>query len=133
MPELFSLGLTNIVSRPSRNGSELSKAEMDAGVSALEAKAREFRPEVICVVGKSIWESIWRVRHAGRAVGKNFKYGWQDDSERMGAIDGVWAGSRVFVATSTSGLAASMSPQEKQDVWRQLGEWVESRRSERGG
>ena len=130
MPKLYSLGLTNIVTRPSRNGAELSKAEMDAGVSILEAKAREFRPEVLCVVGKSIWESIWRVRH-GKPVGKAFKYGWQDDEERLGASEGEWEGSRVFVATSTSGLAASMSPKEKEEVWRQLGSWVEQRRAER--
>ncbi|KAL7791364.1 DNA glycosylase [Trichoderma ceciliae] len=130
MPELYSLGLTNIVARPSRNGAELSKQEMDDGVSILQDKARRWRPESMCVVGKSIWESIWRVRH-GSAVGKAFKYGWQDESENMGVIEGEWAGARVFVATSTSGLAASMSPAEKQAVWNQLGSWVKMRRAER--
>ncbi|PKK44996.1 hypothetical protein CI102_9541 [Trichoderma harzianum] len=130
MPELYSLGLTNIVARPSRNGAELSKQEMDDGVSILEDKARKWRPESMCVVGKSIWESIWRVRH-GSPVGKAFKYGWQDESENMGVIEGEWAGARVFVATSTSGLAASMSPAEKQAVWNQLGSWVKTRRAER--
>ncbi|PNP44816.1 hypothetical protein TGAMA5MH_03625 [Trichoderma gamsii] len=130
MPERFSLGLTNIVARPSRNGAELSKQEMDDGVSLLEDKARKWRPESMCVVGKSIWESIWRVRH-GSPVGKAFKYGWQDESENMGIIKGEWAGAKVFVATSTSGLAASMSPAEKQAVWNQLGSWVKTRRAER--
>jgi mismatch-specific thymine-DNA glycosylase len=130
MPERYSLGLTNIVARPSRNGAELSKQEMDAGVSLLEEKARKWRPESMCVVGKSIWESIWRVRH-GSPVGKAFKYGWQDESENMGIIKGEWAGAKVFVATSTSGLAASMSPAEKQAVWNQLGSWVKTRRAER--
>ncbi|KAM0516324.1 hypothetical protein ACHAPE_005471 [Trichoderma viride] len=130
MPERFSLGLTNIVARPSRNGAELSKQEMDDGVALLEDKARKWRPESMCVVGKSIWESIWRVRH-GSPVGKAFKYGWQDESENMGVIKGEWAGAKVFVATSTSGLAASMSPAEKQAVWNQLGSWVKTRRAER--
>ncbi|KAL7810131.1 uracil-DNA glycosylase-like protein [Trichoderma gracile] len=130
MPELYSLGLTNIVARPSRNGAELSKQEMDDGVSILEDKARQWRPESMCVVGKSIWESIWRVRH-GAPVGKAFKYGWQDESENMGVIEGEWPGARVFVATSTSGLAASMSLAEKQAVWNQLGSWVKMRRAER--
>ncbi|KAH0492560.1 hypothetical protein TgHK011_007508 [Trichoderma gracile] len=130
MPELYSLGLTNIVARPSRNGAELSKQEMDDGVSILEDKARRWRPESMCVVGKSIWESIWRVRH-GAPVGKAFKYGWQDESENMGVIEGEWPGARVFVATSTSGLAASMSLAEKQAVWNQLGSWVKMRRAER--
>lgn len=130
MPELYSLGLTNIVARPSRNGSELSKQEMDEGVEILQEKARKWRPESICVVGKSIWESVWRVRH-GRPVGKAFKYGWQDTTENMGVIDGEWDGARVFVASSTSGLAATLSPAEKQRIWGELGAWVKTRRTER--
>ncbi|KAG9243296.1 uracil-DNA glycosylase-like protein, partial [Calycina marina] len=75
LPRLFGLGNTNIVARPTRNGSELSKAEMDASVQTLEGKIRLWRPEAVCVVGKSVWESIWRVRH-GRAIGKGgFGYG----------------------------------------------------------
>ncbi|KAH8770938.1 uracil-DNA glycosylase-like protein [Diaporthe sp. PMI_573] len=144
LPARFSLGLTNIVSRPSRNGAELSKAEMDAGVGALEAKVRRWRPEVVVVVGKSIWESVWRVRH-GRAIGRGeFRYGWQDEGENMGVgdvpeeerEDGVeyrdgWTGARVFVSSSTSGLAATLSPAEKERIWRELGQWVEARRAGR--
>ncbi|KAK3341326.1 hydrolase-like protein [Lasiosphaeria hispida] len=148
MPALYSLGLTNIVARPSRNGAELSKAEMDAGVALLEAKARRWRPETMCVVGKSIWESLWRVRH-GRAIkAHEFRYGWQDESENMGVIgegegqredevevgvdySGEWKGARVFVASSTSGLAATLKPAEKEAIWRELGAWVEKRREER--
>ncbi|KAI5467324.1 uracil-DNA glycosylase-like protein [Mariannaea sp. PMI_226] len=130
LPELYSLGFTNIVARPSRNGAELSKQEMDEGVEILEDKARKWRPESVCVVGKSIWESIWRVRH-GRPVGKSFKYGWQDESENMGVIQGEWGGARVFVATSTSGLAATLPLAEKQRIWGELGDWVKMRREER--
>jgi len=146
MPARFGLGLTNIVSRPSRNGAELSRAEMDAGVAALEDKARRWRPGAVCIVGKSIWESVWRVRH-GRAIKKHeFAYGWQPDAENMGIVgpgddaadveagvvaDEGWRGARVFVATSTSGLAATVSKQEKEKIWRELGAWVEQRREER--
>lgn len=148
LPKRFDLGLTNIVERPSRNGAQLSKAEMDAGVPILEAKVRRWRPEVICLVGKSIWESVWRVHHNGKAVGKEFnqafRYGWQDEKENMGIgdadekEDGVvyedgWKGARVFVASSTSGLAAALSPAEKETIWRELGVWVEQRRAEDGG
>ncbi|KKA26193.1 hypothetical protein TD95_000077 [Thielaviopsis punctulata] len=129
MPREYRLGLTNIVARPSRNGAELSRAEMDAGVAALHEKARLHRPLCMCIVGKSIWESIWRVRH-GRPLRKTeFRYGWQDETENMGAAE-EWPGARVFVATSTSGLAATMKPAEKEAVWRQLGEWVEQQRAE---
>ena len=136
LPRLFSLGNTNIVPRPTRNGSELSKAEMDQYVHILEDKVREFKPEVVCIVGKSIWESIWRVRH-GRPIRKQeFKYGWLGKEENMGVIrtgGDAWEGARVFMATSTSGLAASLLPAEKERIWRELGVWVEKRRAERLG
>jgi thymine-DNA glycosylase len=153
LPRLFALGNTNIVSRPTRNGSELSKSEMDESVWELEEKVRKWRPESVCIVGKSIWESIWRARH-GRGIKKEeFKYGWQDGGENMGktegnghikvesqneddmpgaTVDGAdWKGAKVFVATSTSGLAASLLPAEKERIWRELGVWVEQRRLER--
>lgn len=132
MPELFGTGHTNIVGRPSRNGAELSRQEMDDGVAVLEEKMRRWRPETACIVGKSIWESIWRVRHGGRAVGADFKYGWQDETENMGVdVDAGWKGARVFVASSTSGLAASLSRAEKQEIWNELGSHVKKRRAER--
>ncbi|GKT64607.1 mismatch-specific thymine-DNA glycosylate [Colletotrichum tofieldiae] len=142
LPRLYGLGNTNIVSRPSRNGAELSKAEMDEGVDVLEEKTRGCRPEVVCIVGKGIWESIWRVRR-GRGIRKEeFRYGWQDEGENMGVVvkgeEGgddapreAWAGAKVFVATSTSGLAATLRPAEKERIWRELGEWCERRRAER--
>lgn len=134
MPARYALGHTNIVARPSRNGAELSKAEMDEGVAILEDKCRRWRPEVACITGKSIWESVFRVRH-GRAMKKGeFKYGWQE--ERMGVIEGhgeeePWEGTRVFVATSTSGLAATLRPEEKERIWKILGDWCVKRRKER--
>ncbi|KAK9320278.1 uracil-DNA glycosylase-like protein [Lipomyces orientalis] len=137
LPELYSVGNTNIVSRPTKNGSQLSRREMDEGVPILEQKIREKKPEAVAIVGKSIWESIWRVRK-GRAILKaEFHYGWQDESENMGRINGPvgneaeWKGARVFVTTTTSGLAAGMRPEEKEAVWKVLGSWVKERREQR--
>ncbi|KAK4245912.1 uracil-DNA glycosylase-like protein [Corynascus novoguineensis] len=151
MPARYALGLTNIVARPSRNGAELSRAEMDEGVAVLERKVRRWRPESVCIVGKSIWESVWRVRHGGRAIRPaEFRYGWQDEKENMGRLldgddhgreedereEGVvydpnWKGARVFVASSTSGLAATLKPKEKEAIWKELGDWVVKRRVDR--
>ncbi|KAF4222540.1 hypothetical protein CNMCM6805_002185 [Aspergillus fumigatiaffinis] len=130
LPELYNIGNTNIVERPTRDASMLSKAEMNAGVPVLEAKVAKQRPEAVCLVGKSIWEAVWRVRK-GRPIRKEeFRYGWQDETENMGRCDGPdgWQGARVFVATTTSGLAAGMSIAEKQAVWKELGSWVIQRR-----
>jgi TDG/mug DNA glycosylase family protein len=106
---------------------------MDDSVHTLEEKIAKCRPDAVCIVGKSIWESIFRVRH-GRGIKKEeFKYGWQED-ERMGVVDtGVekWEGAKIFVACSTSGLAATLLPAEKEQIWRELGIFVEERRKER--
>ncbi|KAJ5707431.1 hypothetical protein N7488_007232 [Penicillium malachiteum] len=132
LPELYSVGNTNIVIRPTRDASMLSRAEMDAGVPILEAKVAAQKPEAVCLVGKSIWEAVWRVRH-GRGIRKEeFCYGWQRESENMGCVVGEsWGGARVFVATTTSGLAAGMNIAEKEVVWAELGDWVVRRRAER--
>ncbi|BCR82744.1 mismatch-specific DNA-glycosylase [Aspergillus chevalieri] len=129
LPELYNIGNTNIVERPTRDASMLSRAEMDAGVPVLEAKVADKKPEVVCLVGKSIWEAVWRVKH-GRGIKKEeFKYGWQGQGENMGVCEG-WGGARVFVATTTSGLAAGMSIGEKRAVWEELGSWVVRKREE---
>lgn len=130
LPRLYGMGNTNIVARPSKDVAELSKAESAAGTPILEDKVRKYRPEAVCVVGKGIWESIWRWRYA-RAIKKHeFRYGWQAERERMGRTED-WVGAAVFVATATSGLAASLKPAEKEAIWRPFGEWVKQRREER--
>lgn len=133
LPAKYCMGNTNIVSRPSKDAAELSREEMVAGAADLEAKFRSYRPEAVCIVGKGIWEAIWRHR-VGRAMRKEeFRYGWQDESMNMGKeTEEGWGGSKVFVTTSTSGLAASLKPAEKEAIWRPFGEWVQKRRVARG-
>ncbi|KAH8805381.1 G/U mismatch-specific uracil DNA glycosylase [Xylogone sp. PMI_703] len=139
LPKEYDLGNTNIVDRATRNGGELSKDEMVAGAAILNEKIRKAQPEVVCLVGKSIWEAIWKWKYGKAMKAHEFKYGFQDTTENMGRSGGFggpgtsWKGARVFVATSTSGLAASLSIQQKQEIWRQLGQWVEKRREERKG
>ncbi|KAJ3105196.1 hypothetical protein HDU97_008350 [Phlyctochytrium planicorne] len=145
LPSMYSLGTTNLVARPTRQASELSSQEMDDSVSILEKKVFEFRPESVCFVGKGIWESVYRTK-TGAKLGKTFAFGWQ--SLRLGNIkkgnvaatndddDGVvkdeWTGARVFVTPSTSGLVAGYSRSFKENIFKELGDWVNERRSERG-
>lgn len=108
---------------------------MDEGVSILEEKIRMYKPEAVALVGKGIWESVWRVRKGRGITKEQFRYGWQRVEENLGVVGGdgeeTWGGARVFVASSTSGLAASLLPAEKEKIWRELGVWVEQRRKER--
>jgi mismatch-specific thymine-DNA glycosylase len=132
LPSLYNIGNTNIVSRATKDASELTKDEMNAGVAILEQKISESRPEAVCIVGKSIWEAVWRVKKRRAIKKQEFKYGWQDEADNMGIVKGAdgWGGARVFVGTTTSGLAASMSKAEKERIWRELGVWVEAKRKE---
>jgi mismatch-specific thymine-DNA glycosylase len=138
MPDLYSMGLTNIVARPTKDTAELSKEEQAAGTPILEHKIRQYRPEAICIVGKSIWEAIWRHRHGKNPTKSEFKYGWQDEHHNLGVVDEAseeygepWPGAKVFVATTTSGLAAALKPAEKEAIWKPIGDWAKQRREER--
>src|SRR5690242_5202308 len=133
LPARYCMGNTNIVSRPSKDAAELSKDEMTEGTRELERKFALCRPEAVCIVGKGIWEAIWRFKYARNMRKGEFQYGWQDERHNMGRVEGdeEWQGSRVFVTTSTSGLAASLKPAEKEAIWRPFGEWVRLRREER--
>ena len=124
--ERFRVGNTNIVTRPTKDASMLSRAEMDAGVPVLEEKARKYRPGCVCLVGKSIWEAFERVlKREGRwKRTKTFEYGWQD---MWIGKDDDWEGARIFAATSTSGRAATVSLGDKVRIWKELGEWYRKR------
>lgn len=107
----------------------LSKQEMNDGVPILEAKIRENRPEAVCLVGKGIWEAVFRVKK-GRSIRKEeFKYGWQDPW--VIGEDKNWGGAPIFVATTTSGVSTSHTLAQKQEIWADLGQWVKERREAR--
>ncbi|KAF4634014.1 hypothetical protein G7Y89_g4102 [Cudoniella acicularis] len=134
LPKEYSLGNTNIIERATRSGDQLSKEEMVAGAGVLDKKIRKWQPEVVCLVGKGIWEAVWKWKYGKALKPHEFKYGFQDTTENMGKEFGgtgsEWGGARVFVATSTSGLAASLSSKQKEEIWEKLGEWVNKRREE---
>lgn len=134
--DLYSIGNTNICARPTRSGDGLTREEMRQGALLLDSKIAEFRPEAVVIVGKGIWEAMWMMKK-GETKFKDpgFHWGWQDRDMQLGRVLGnngqvVWPGSKTFVATSTSGLAATLRPEEKLAIWRPLGDWVLAKREE---
>lgn len=109
---------------------------MAAGTPILEEKCRKWRPECVCIVGKGIWEAIFRHRHGKNPTKAEFHWGWQNEGENLGreaaAGEDGYQGAKVFVTTSTSGLAASLKPAEKEAIWKPFGEWCIERRKARG-
>ncbi|KZV82090.1 DNA glycosylase [Exidia glandulosa HHB12029] len=59
LPVEFSLGLTDMVDRPTSDATELSKADFHAGVPKLLAKLAFYRPRIVCLVGKCIWDRLY--------------------------------------------------------------------------
>ncbi|SNX83919.1 uncharacterized protein MEPE_02627 [Melanopsichium pennsylvanicum] len=54
----LSLGLTNLASRPTAEGSELLPSELNAGVPLLLDKIKKWKPRTVCFVGKGISEAF---------------------------------------------------------------------------
>ena len=81
-------GMTNIVARPTKDASEITKQEYAEGRILLHEKISKFRPKIVCYVGKKVYEEFSRKKH--------IHWGIQSESVVPGVID--------FVAPSSSGL-----------------------------
>lgn len=137
MPDLYKIGNTNLCERATRSGDGLSKQEQAEGAGVIEQKIGKYKPEAVCIVGKGIWDTIYKSKTGKTLPRREFSYGWQDENLWLGrAVDQngnlVWAGARTFVCTSTSGLAADTKPAEKLAIMSILGDWVKQRRKELG-
>lgn len=54
----YGLGITNIVSRPSREAAELTKEEYRAGAAELRAKLALIRPQLACYEGIGVYREF---------------------------------------------------------------------------
>jgi TDG/mug DNA glycosylase family protein len=97
----FGLALTNLCPRATRAASELSRAEMDRGRAALDAKIRRIRPEVVAFVGISIYRHFFGPGNDGGAGPKQRSI----------------HGARVFVLPNPSGLNAAFPGFKDKLVW----------------
>ncbi len=85
----YGVGVTNIVARPTRAASELSPAELRAGVAALTDLVAEYHPRVVAVLGITAWRLAFERPEAA--------IGLQPDTI---------AGAATWVAPNPSGLNA---------------------------
>lgn len=70
----YGLGVTNLADRPTRTAAELDPAELRAGATRLEELVREYRPDVVAVLGLTAWRLAFGAAGAGmgrqaRAIG----------------------------------------------------------------
>lgn len=55
----WGYGITNIVARPTPGVSDLSLAELRAGRAALERKVRRYKPEIVALVGITVYRALF--------------------------------------------------------------------------
>jgi double-stranded uracil-DNA glycosylase len=87
----WGYALVNLCSRPTRTAAELSRQELGRGRARLLAKVRALQPEVVALVGVTLYPVVF-----GRT-----------QSPGAGAKPEKLAGARVFVLPNPSGLNAS--------------------------
>ena len=101
----FGMALTNLCRRASREASELSAVEMEAGKRTLLRKIRRVQPRFVAFVGISIYRQLYPA----------------SVSKGPGLKDEILFGARVFVLPNPSGRNAAFPGFEDKLVWfRQL-------------
>lgn len=100
-------GFTNIVARPTKEAAEITREEYEQGRIELRRKIEQYRPKLVCYVGKGVYEEYSKRR--------SVQWGIQSESVVLGVID--------FVAPSSSGLVR-MPMQEVVGIYQQLNDYV---------
>lgn len=107
----FGMALTNLCPRPSREASELTAAEIQAGKRLLLGKIRRLRPRIVAFVGVSIYRQFFPA----------------STSKGPGLKPETLEGAPIFVLPNPSGRNAAFPGFEDKVVWfRRLKELVEA-------
>ena len=116
LPE-WGLGITNLVPRATPGIDTLRAEEYAAGLRALVKKVRRWRPEVVALVGVTLYREVF-----GHRPARKMQCGLQDET-----LEGV----PVFVLPNPSGRNANYSYAEMLAAFRQLRQWLISREARR--
>jgi TDG/mug DNA glycosylase family protein len=123
LPE-WGLGMTNLIARPSPGINDLRPVEYVDGWKTLDAKIRRYRPDVIALVGVTVYRSILPLISKRASDGRASVIGPQRLSIH---------GARVFVLPNPSGRNANFTYSEMLDAFVRLRRFTERRRAALGG
>ncbi len=110
LPE-WGFGITNLIPRPSRGIDELRPEEYRASQAALYRKIARFRPQVVALVGITLYRTLM-ASHVRRKPNAG--------SIRLGLQDEDIAGARLFVLPNPSGRNAHFSYDDMLAAYRAL-------------
>src|SRR5262245_26678989 len=111
----WNLGITNLIARPSPGIDDLHPTEYVAGWKVLERKIRRYRPEVVALVGVTVYRAILPFLHSPAAVNASAK--------AVGPKPFTIHGARLFVLPNPSGRNANFSYAEMLRLFVQLRRW----------
>jgi TDG/mug DNA glycosylase family protein len=123
LPE-WGLGLTNLIARPSPGINDLRPSEYVEGWKILDTKIRRYRPDVVALLGVTVYRSILPLISNGVSDARTRVIG-----PRRLSIHGA----RVFVLPNPSGRNANFTYSEMLEAFVRLRRWTERRRAALGG
>ena len=113
----WGLGITNLVPRASRGIDELRPGEYQAGRRALFRKVARYRPEVLALVGVTLYRTLFVNGESDRRLSGPLRLGLQPE---------VVSGARLFVLPNPSGRNAHYSYDEMLDAFVALRRYLAS-------
>ncbi|HYR85436.1 MAG TPA: mismatch-specific DNA-glycosylase [Terriglobia bacterium] len=119
LPE-WDLGITNLIARPSPGINDLRPAEYIDGWKVLDRKILRYRPEVVALVGVTVYRAILPLLDGAplaTAAGKR--------TAVVGPQPLTIHGARLFVLPNPSGRNANFTYAEMLDSFVRLRRWIE--------
>lgn len=112
LPE-WGFGITNLIARPSPGITDLRPSEYVEGWKALSSKVRRYRPEVLALVGVTVYRAVLPLLDPATPRSRA--------NERViGPQPHLLHGARVFVLPNPSGRNANFSYAEMLEAFRLL-------------
>ena len=126
LPE-FGYGMTNLVARATPGIGDLTAADYAAGRSRLLAKIGRYRPEVVVLIGVTLYRAlVGKQRDAdGESGGHRILSGTSPLPKPLGLREERLAGARAFVLPNPSGRNANYSYADMLQAFRALRRFLE--------
>ncbi len=132
LPE-FGYGMTNLVARATPGIGDLAAGEYDAGRGRLLAKVRRYRPQVVVLIGVTLYRALFPQAGGRRRI--RVEEGFSRVPQRtskpaltdpLGLREETLGGARVFVLPNPSGRNANYSYAEMLEAFTALRQWLEN-------
>jgi len=116
----WNLGITNLVARPSPGIDDLRPAEYIEGWKVLDRKIRRYRPQVVALVGVTLYRAILPLLDGAPPAGSRPRV--------VGPQPMRLHGARLFVLPNPSGRNANFTYAEMLNAFVELRRWTEKAR-----